>query len=68
MEEHKGDEEERLRVGGAEGRAERRLTPCKALFADKECSPHSDISLCHILSVSMVLVLPARLCGSPARP
>lgn len=38
-----------------------RLTPCKALFPDKERSPHSDISLCHILSVSMVLLLPARL-------
>lgn len=39
---------------GERSRAERRLTPCKALFTDKERSPHSDISLCHILSVSMV--------------
>lgn len=37
------------------------LTPCKALFRNNETSPESNISKCHILSVSMVLVFPARL-------
>lgn len=37
------------------------LTPCKALFRNKETSLESNISECHILAVSMVLVFPAWL-------